>query len=286
MSEAPVLTVIVLAFEGGDWLRKCLASIERQHDQSFTLDVVQTPAAASDDPDAVAEALQSVTTPWVTLLLDRSELSPDWTAVFTEYSGCSDVGAIGGPLRVFEGPSTIARWYARGTTIAWFSLGVDESHLLDFPHEEVATDVAFLSGHNMAIRIEIARAAVHGRTGPLAVDHELEWALTVKAAGLRVMFDSRLERTLHKESRPTECERGTTRLRAWNHGYALTHALSKHGTLPHRLRALGTTMLIGTRRSPGLLAFPVFALRPFWRRRWSAAMLGKTSGLLDALRGR
>lgn len=281
------LTVVVLGMHGEMMLARTLSGLRAQTDTAFRTVVIDRLAGPSDDASPLAGALEDVSSTWVLFLDGCTELKPDWVARFRTHESDDRLGAVGGVVRVFEGVSTTASWFDPAEKVSGFSTGgVDRSHTHDLPTSPMCVATPFLASHNMAVRTEVARRSRLGRVNPLSAPHGLAWCLQAHDEGLAVVFDSALEAARYVAPRPVESDPGARRPLAWNRGYVLSHSLSTHGNPMRRLFLGKMALLVGDEKSPGLLLAGVFALRPFWRRRWKASMSGKLAGLLDALLGR
>ncbi len=296
------LTVIVPSAYRPEALARCLAGLERQTPAPGSVIAV----LRSDDVEGTAECaahpgvhvvsvqvrglvaarqagLMSAQTEWVSFMDDDAEPAPGWSAALAPYVADPEVGCVGGPILNIVGARTTAKWF-EGHAIARLDVfGRTVSHLHDLHDGHISADVDFLPGSNLTIRRELARSADHGRAPGMAPNEELEWCLTVKDAGLRVVYDSGIRVAHYPAARIGTEARGDKSAYAYAYAYMLTYTLLRHLRLTRRVLFVLYFWLLGQRAAPGILAAPIYALRPGGWAKAVSGMRGRAAGARDAM---
>jgi GT2 family glycosyltransferase len=229
--------------------------------------------------------LRSITTTWVAFMDDDAEAAPDWCERLAAYFADPTVGCVGGPIVNFVGTRSTSGWFTAGEPVARIGYaGRMTSHLHDQADTRRVEDVDFLPGSNMALRGELARRADHGRAPGLAPGEELEWCLTVKDAGYRVVYDSAIRVAHYPAERRGAPAREDKVAHAYAFGYTMTYTILRHVGFARAAAFLAYTWLIGHRVCPGAAMAPFYVLRPSGLAKTASGMKGRLRATLDSLR--
>ncbi len=234
---------------------------------------------------ALRAGVRAAVTGWVAFMDDDAEPAPDWCERLCGHMDDPTVGCIGGPIVNFVAARSTSRWFTSKEPVARLSWrGPAVSHLHDRPDEHRVEDVDFLPGSNMALRRELALEADHGRAPGLAPNHELEWCLTVKDAGLRVLYDSAVRVAHYSADRVGAPDRADKAAYAYAFAYMLTHAMLRHGGPARSVLFLASDWVLGRKVCPGAALAPLYALRPSGLAKTASGMRGRWQAMLDSIR--
>jgi GT2 family glycosyltransferase len=227
-------------------------------------------------------------TGWVAFIDDDAEAAPDWCESLAAHFNDSTIGCVGGPIVDFVGARSITGWFPAREPVARIGYaGRAKNHLHDRPDSPRCQDVDFLPGSNMALRVELARKADHGDAPGLAPNEELEWCLTVKDSGYRVVYDSSIRVAHYPAARIHGPGRDDKVAYAYAYAYTLTHTMLRHFGPVRSIVFLGYFWLIGQRVCPGAVFVPfIMLLRPSALTRTAAGMRGRWRAMRDSLRPR
>lgn len=227
--------------------------------------------------------LRDVSTTWVAFVDDDAEVAPDWCEQTCGYLIDASVGCVGGPIVNFIGARSTGGWFDEGAPVATIGFaGRTVSHLHDQPSVKRIEDVDFLPGSNMTLRRDLAILADHGNVPDLAPNEELEWCLTVKDAGYRVVYDSDIRVAHYPAKRVGAPERDDKEAYAYAYAYMLTYALVRHLSVIRRIAFLAYFWLVGQRAAPGLLLAPFYTIRIGGAGKTIAGMRGRWRAMSDA----
>jgi cellulose synthase/poly-beta-1,6-N-acetylglucosamine synthase-like glycosyltransferase len=231
---------------------------------------------------AVSYGIERTTAEWIAFLDDDAVPENDWLETLAGHLDDLRVGAVGGRiLNVVDGRAT-ARSYKDGpiARLSWY--GRTQSRLHDIPVHHTVADVDFLPGSNMCIRRVALPRIDHRWDEGMAPGFETALFLALRRNRWRVVFDSDAVVTHYPAPRPAHLARGNYDRASYEYSYILTYLLLRHLTWPRKLAFFAYFMLIGQRRSPGLLLAPCFLLPGRPRNRLRAAWSGKLRGLRQA----
>jgi hypothetical protein len=227
---------------------------------------------------ALPEAVAALTSTWVAILPDGAEPSPDWLSVVEPVLSEPDVGCVGGRVLEFEGAAMGAGWYRDAPRAAWIDwLGRIHSRFGDIPDVPIVQSVGLVRTEGALVLLEdLAPDVLAGFER--WTHHELAGCFRSRRRGRRTVFDSRLVvcRTsgIGRQTPPGD-DPG-----AWEEfAFGEARALSRH---PRRWFAAWSVIrlvLLGSRTSPGVLLWPLYARTPGKRARWRAAWRGKSRAL-------
>lgn len=259
-------------------LGRCLAAVRAQTMPAAEVVTIR----GCNYAEAVRSGLERTSADWIAFLDDDAVPEPDWLGTLAQHLEFEDVGAVGGRILNFADGRLTARAYDRGPVakLSWF--GRTESHLHDIPVRRLVADVDFLPGSNMCIRRsafpEIGRRWEQG----MAAGFETALFLVMRRSGWRVVFDSAAVVSHYPAPRPAHLARGDGDRASYEYSYMLTYLLLRHLPWPRKLAFFAYFMLIGQRRSPGLLFAPCLLFPGRLRDRFRAAWSGKLRGLKEA----
>ena len=187
----------------------------------------------------------------------------------------------------FVGVRSTTGWFRPGEPVVHLSyVGRVTSHLHDQPEMHRVEDVDFLPGSNLALRSRLALMADHGAAPGLAPGEEMEWCLTVKDAGYRVVYDSAIRVAHYSASRVGAPARDDKVTYAYASAYMLAHTMLRHFGPVRSIISLAYDVLIGRRVSPGLALVPFYALRPSGLDKMRSGMRGRWRAVLDSFKGK
>ena len=244
-------------------------------------------AAQSDAPSSVLQTtwgdlekgMASVSSEWVAILPDGAEPSPDWISLLDSHLSNPEAGCVGGRVLEFDDAAMSARWFCDEPRPAWIDwLGRIHSRLCDIPETRLVTSTAFLRLEGVAMRTEDVSLSI--LTG-LERWTRFEMSACFRAQGLgrAVVFDSALvvcaiSDVGHRLPAPGD-------LGAWEAYGRCEVELLRH--YPRQLLAAWLTarsLLVGSRVSPGIALWPLYATAPSRNLRWRAVVRGKLRGLV------
>ena len=176
---------------------------------------------------------------------------PDWLQrIAARFATDAGIGAVGGRDVVHHGDRIDDGYASRVGRVMWWGRQVGNHHLRSDLQE-----VDFLKGANMAFR---AAALQHfdpflrGEGAQVCLDLEATWS--VRRRGWRVVYDPDIVVDHHPAQRHDDDARDTRSERAEdNEAHNQVYALLLHASWLHRPMLLGYQLLVGTRKSPGLL---------------------------------
>ena len=229
--------------------------------------------------------LRSIGTEWVAFMDDDAEAAPDWCERMAVHLADPTVGCVGGPIVNFVGVRSTTGWFGPGEPVVHLGyVGRVTSHLHDQPDVHRVEDVDFLPGSNMALRSRLALMANHGAAPGLAPGEEMEWCLTVKDAGYRVVYDSAIRVAHYSAPRVGAPAREDKVTYARSSAYTLAHTILRHFGPARSIIFLAYDMLIGRRVSPGIALVPFYALRPSGLDKVTSGMRGRWRAVLDSFK--
>lgn len=279
VSRLPI-AVVVPTVPGRESAReRCLAAVNAQ---TLSPAEVVTIEGCTSYVAAVRLGIERTRADWIAFLDDDAVPEPDWLETLARHVDCPDVGAVGGRiLNHVEGRLT-ARSYDGGPVarLTWY--GRTQSRLHDIPVRPTVADVDFLPGSNMCVRRSALPPIDERWEQGMAPGFETGLFLALRRNGWRVVFDSAAVVAHYPAARPAHADRGDRDRASYEYSYTLTYALVCHLPWPRKLAFLVYFMLIGQRRSPGLLFAPCLLLPGRRRGRVRAAWSGKLHGLKEA----
>ncbi|MFF7879532.1 glycosyltransferase [Streptomyces sp. NPDC007916] len=221
--------------------------------------------ATGADAIAVLEDDMVAMNGWLSALRHHLEQSPS-------------TGAVGGPVLTFRGVRTTNSFFEGGTLEQVTRMGRHHDLLHEIPAKVWNEDIGFLARGNVAFRRELFDHGDPARLKDMSPAVEWRLAQTVRHLGLRVVYDSRIRVEQHVPAEApvrVELERAARSM-----GYSATVILGDAPQRVDRLATLSWWMLVGTRRSPGLLLACTASLRG---RGWPRVCLAAAHGRLLAL---
>ncbi len=304
------VSVVVPSLYRPTELARCLASLARQRPKVFEIIVVLRPddresrdlcearTASSPirvvevDQPGVAAALRlgvaSCRAGWVSFMDDDAEPAPDWTSLLRRHLSDSSVGCVGGSVINCLGARTRSGWFERTEPVTRVGVfGRVSSHLTDQPVDHRIEDVEFLLGSNLTMRTSVARVVTLGNATGMAAGEELEWCLTARNAGLRVLYDSDLRVAHYPAPRNGAPARDDRAAYARDFAYMQSYIFVRHFSLVRAASFFAYSFLVGRKCAPGVLPWPLYALRgQVGMAEWQGAMSGRLRGLADGFRER
>jgi hypothetical protein len=195
----------------------------------------------------------------------------------------SPTGAVGGPVLTFRGARTTNSFFEGGALEQVTRLGRHHDLLHQIPVKVWEEDIDFLARGNVAFRRELFDHCDLSQLRDMSPAVEWRLAQTVRRRGLRVVYDSRIRVEQHVPAEgPIRVEQERA---ARSMGYSATVILGDAAHRIDRLVALSWWMLVGTRRSPGLvLACAALLLGRGWPRVCLAAAHGRLLAFPVSLR--
>jgi glycosyltransferase involved in cell wall biosynthesis len=256
-------------------LRRCLAAIENQ---SLAPAEVRVVTGRDSVISAIRSGIENTSADWIAFTDDDAVPDRLWLQTLAEHFDPS-VGAVGGRIENFVAGQLTATEYAHGPVarIGWF--GRLRSHLHDVPLERIVEDVDHLPGANMCFR-RAALPALEARLDRgMAPGFETALCLAVRHSGWRVVFDSDAVVAHYPEPRPPHLSREDNERSVYEYSYLLMYAMGRYLPWPRKVSFFAYFVLVGQRRSPGLLLLPLYVRNPVLRRQLRAAWAGKSAGL-------
>lgn len=263
------LTVIIVRTEGRLYRRTLTALLE----QSLPVAAVVVTTQAG-----LAESLRDVRTEWVSVLSEGVEPSPGWSERLCAEMGDASLGCLGGRILVVDQAATFADWIPEGEGIARIDLlGRPRTRFTDIPSADLRADVLVLPRDCMIARTALVAERVERAGGYGSGTDEVLTCLLGVRRGLRAVYDSRLvvTRPMHGASTrapdPGDWEADGLRDMMSARWYPAGAG---------RIWRVSFTLLLGTRRSPGLMQWPAYSAWPRRLGRWKAYMRGKRHALM------
>lgn len=277
-SASPVAVVIPTVRGREAALERCLAGVDAQ---TLRPAEVVTIAGCDSYVASVRRGIERTSADWIAFLDDDAVPEPDWLETLAKHFEAG-VGAVGGRILNYVDGRLTARSYDRGPVarLTWY--GRTQSRLHDVPVGHVVADVDFLPGSNMCLRRSALPPIDERWERGMAPGFETALLLAVQAKGWRVVFDSAAVVAHYPAPRPKHVARGDGNQATYEYSYMLTYSLLRGLTWPRKLAFFAYFMLIGQRRSPGLLFAPCLLFPGRLRDRFRAAWSGKLRGLKEA----
>ena len=258
----------------GEDERACAATLESLDWQTLA---PAPPLTAT--PSDFRRVLGEVESEWVSILPEGVQLGPDWLARALDLLGAPGVGAVGGCTLELHGAQTSAVWFEAPTRVTSVDFwGRCRSRLGDLPHEPLHSSALFLRWDNMACRTALLRKVLRASDDPTRARHATVACAEVIRHGLEVVYDSGL-----RAARAM----GVAGLTREDSGLDTSQEIVELAGLSgwcRSKRAVASSILVGTRRSPGLLMGVAYAWWPKRRDRWRAFVGGKLLGLRRVMR--
>jgi GT2 family glycosyltransferase len=123
--------------------------------------------------------------------------------------------------------------------------------------------------------------ADHGEAPGTAPNEELEWCMTVKDAGYRVVYDSAIRVAHYTAARLNTRAREDKVAYAYSYAYMLTYAMLRHFGPVRSMVFLAYFWLVGQRVCPGMALVLLYALRPSGLSKAVAGMSGRLQAMRD-----
>jgi len=255
---------------------------------SATLESVmwQTEAVASVaqcSPSGLKDALADVQTEWLCILPQGSQVDPLWVSRAKELLLREGIGAVGGHTLEMRGARTLGGWFDSPSAVTFVDwLGRCHSRLEDVPSKPMSGSALFLRWDNMACRTEIVREALSRSDDVIVARHATAPCAIAIRQGLQVQYNSEL-RCARQVQDGADSMLAEPAAEVW-YRIAAEEAFEL-ANLPRRslaARAVISSVLLGTRQSPGLFLGFAYAWWPLRRQRWWAFFRGKCAGILRA----
>ena len=280
MPSASSIAVVVPTVPGREAvLERCLDAVRAQ---TLRPAEVATIAGCDSYVAAVRRGVEETTGDWIAFLDDDAVPEPDWLETLARHFEGDDVGAVGGRILNYVDGRLTARTYCGGPVarLSWF--GRTESRLHDIPVRPVVADIDFLPGSNMCVRRSAFPEIDERWERGMAAGFETALFLIMRRRGRRVVFDSAAVVAHYPAPRPPHVTRDDRDRASYEYSYMLTYSLLRYLPWPQKPAFFLYFMLIGQRRSPGLLFAPCLLFPGRLGGRVRAAWSGKLRGLKEA----
>jgi cellulose synthase/poly-beta-1,6-N-acetylglucosamine synthase-like glycosyltransferase len=277
--KLPVAVVVPTVAGRECALKRCLDAVNAQTARPAEIVAIRN---CDSYVSAVRTGIEQTTAEWIAFLDDDAVPEPDWLETLAVRFDDSTVGAVGGRILNFVDGRLAARSYDRGPVarLTWY--GKTLSRLHDLPLRRTVADVDFLPGSNMCVRRAALPSIDRRWDEGMAPGFETALFLALRRAGWRVVFDSDAVVAHYPAPRPVHLARGDLDKASYEYSYMVTYSLLRHLPWPRKAAFFAYFMLIGQRRSPGLVLAPWFLLPSRPRGRFRAAWRGKLRGLWEA----
>lgn len=176
---------------------------------------------------------------------------PNWLeAIAARFDTDTSIGAVGGRDVVHVDDHVVDGYATSVGRVLWWGRRIGNHHL-----RSRLQDVHFLKGANMAFRQAALRPFdPHLRGEGAQVCNDLEASWSVRRRGWRVVYDPEVVVDHYPALRPSGGERSVTTVRAQcDEEHNELYALLLHAALWQQPLLLAHRLLMGSRRSPGLL---------------------------------